>query len=196
MVNKFPIVVTEAAPDNPKDITPDWLNFSPHGIDADYNNLFVAGGSNGLHIFDRSTPFDPQWLSKLEVGSWPIDVCVEGGYAYVSDGFGGMNIVDIDPIEATHVVAIAGPPTNTYMTTVEGGYAYVAAGSGGLYIVDVDPPEAAYNVGILDTPGIANVVDVEDGYAYVADYFISGFHIIDVSDPANPINRLTLPPRQ
>jgi hypothetical protein len=41
-------------------------------------------------------------------------------------------------------------------------------------------------VGVLDTPDYATAVEIIDGFAYVAD-FNSGLRIIDVVDPADPV---------
>ncbi len=187
-VDYFTITITEAGvPTYPVDITPDHLNFSPHGIDATYDNLFVAAGPNGFHIFDRSIPYDPQWEKRLDVGEWPVNVHVDGGYAYVADGFGGLNIVDIDPVASAYQVTTVGPTTNTYSVDTQGEYAYVAASGNGMYIIDVVPPETAFTTGIIDTPGIAVDIAVEGNYAYVAEYFIGSLQVVDVSDPYDPI---------
>jgi len=64
-----PIEVTVndgSIPSNPVDVTPPWLNFSPYGICAVGGYAYIAGGANGLHIFDISDPSNPTWVNRVD----------------------------------------------------------------------------------------------------------------------------------
>ncbi|MDH6098425.1 hypothetical protein NWP21_06125 [Anabaenopsis sp. FSS-46] len=112
-------------------------------------------------------------------------VQVVGNYAYIANGLGGLQIIDIsDPANPTF--------TGVYNTIgdaegvqVVGNYAYVADGSAGLQIIDISDPANPTRTGVYNTTGDAEGVQVVGNYAYVADGS-AGLQIIDISNPANP----------
>ena len=185
------VVSHEEIPNNPIDITPEYLNFSPLDVDVEGNYAYVAADYNGLHIFDITDPEHPQWISRVPLPNETTSVDVVNGYAYV--GGGGLLIIDVDPPETAYVVNTV--PLGLYNindVVVLNGYAYVAEGSDGFYIVDVDPVEDASMVSTIDTPGIAYGVDFENSYAYVADGS-EGLHIILATPPESPSIVNTVP---
>jgi hypothetical protein len=143
-------------------------------------------------------------------------VAVAGSYAYiVASGF--LVIVDISDPASPFMVGFCDTPGEAYGVAVRGGYAYVAASSGGLRIIDVSDPAIPTEVGFYityyarDVVVVANYAYVADA-AYlasrtsgrglipalerpmpailrvaVADESGSSLRIINVSDPANPV---------
>jgi hypothetical protein len=98
-------------------------------------------------------------------------------------------------------------PTNPFVTGacdvkgsrvfVDGNYAYVASRQG-MFIIDVSNPEAPFEVGHYPTQGSPTAptyeIFVVEDLAYIADG-TGGFRIVDVSDPANPVERSSLATR-
>jgi hypothetical protein len=171
----------------PVDVTPPWLNFSPEDVCADGNYAYIAGGLNGLHIFDISDPANPVWVNRVDTPGQAMAVAVSGGYAYVAYNDypqTGLQIIDIDPPESAYIVnSVETPGDNAQAVAVSGGYAYVA--TGGLQIIDIDPIESAYIVKPVLTHGDASGVAVSGGYAYVAcsTEYNSDLEIIDIDPP-------------
>ena len=191
----------DAASFNPVDITPEWLNISVRSMCVDGTYCYVAGGPNGLHIFDISDPSNPVWINKVAMPMEPggetspgeaIGVAVSGGYAYVAAGFSGLVIVDIDPPESASVVKIIPAPVVAQGVDVSDGYAFVVSGVGGLHIIDIDPPESASVVKTVDMPAIADRVAVSGGYAYVADG-LGGLQVVDIDPPDSASIVTTVP---
>ncbi len=170
------ITISEGVPDNPVDVTPPWLNFSPLDVCIDGDYAYIAGGMHGLHIFDISDPASPIWVNRIVTPGSAYGVAISGGFAYVADEDGGLQIIDIDPPESAYIVNYVDTPGYARDVAVSGGYAYVADGVD-LQIIDIDPPESAYIVNTVDTPGYAYGVAVSGGYAYVADQY-GGLRII------------------
>jgi hypothetical protein len=155
------------------------------------NFAYLANGENGLVVVDIN-PASPRYLTA--VGACPVPmiasvnrVSVSGGYAYMTDDYGGFHVVNVtDPANP----AIAGSCSlggffSTRGIFVSGSLAYVADGSNGLKIVDISNPQVPAVAGTYDTPGHAYGVFAGGGYAYVADG-ASGLHIVNVADPAHP----------
>ncbi len=191
----------DAASFNPVDITPPWLNISVRSMCVDGTLCYVAGGPNGLHIFDISDPSNPVWVNKVVMPMEPggetspgeaIGVAVSGGYAYVAAGFSGLVIVDIYPPESASVVKIISAPVVAQGVDVSDGYAFVVSGVGGLHLIDVDPPESASVVKTVDMPAIAQSVAVSGEYAYVADG-LGGLQIVDIDSPESASILTTVP---
>ncbi len=111
-----------------------------------------------------------------------LGVAVSGTTAYVADGSGGLQIIDIsDPTS----LSSADTPGDALGVAVSGTFAYVADRDSGLQIIAVSDPKKPEIIGSVDTPGYAYDVAVSGATAYVADDE-SGLQIIDVSVPANP----------
>jgi len=166
---------------NPVDVTPEWLNFSPEDVCVDGDYAYIAGGVNGLHIFDISNPSNPLWINWVDTPGQAKGVAVSGGYAYVADGWGELQIIDMDPMDSAHIVKTVDTPGIAYAVAVSGGYAYEVGWASELEIIDIDPPESAYVVKTVAIPTPGYGVAISGGYAYVANGS-KGLQIIDI-DP-------------
>ena len=178
----FNLTITQEPVPDLLDVTPPWLNFSPRGIFIDGNRAYIAGGVNGLHIFDITNSVNPVWLHRVETQDYARDVAVAGGYAYVADKSAGLQIINIDPLESAAIFKTVKTPDKAKGVAVAGGYAFIAAGKAGLVIVDTEPLDSASIVKTIDTPGKAKGVAVSGGYAYVADNE-GGLQIVDIAQP-------------
>ena len=118
------------------------------------------------------------------------DLDVEPGYAYISDQFLGLQILDIDPPESVNVVNTVPALYYAGGVDVKDGFAYVVtwdneASTSGLRIIDVDPPESAHEDKYVHLYNFSNGdVFVENGYAYVIQNEVSMLDIVDV-DPVD-----------
>jgi hypothetical protein len=109
----------------------------------------------------------------------PYAASIEGHYAYLACGGGGLQILDIsDPTNPVLINQVDTPGTGRRVAE-SAGYACVADGASGLQIIDVDPPESAHIVDSVDIPGAVDVA-VSEGYAYV----VAGtLEIVDIDPP-------------
>ena len=178
-------IVMSANPDivfNPIDVTPPWLNFSPRDIFIEGNYAYVAGGINGLHIFDVSDPLNPFWVNRIKTQNVACEVFVSNNYAYVADGSAGLQIINIEHPESAYIVKSVATPLSSLGVYVSGNYAYVVDYQSGLQIINIEQPESAYIVKFVGTPSGATGVYVSGNYAYVTDYQ-SGLQIINIDPP-------------
>jgi hypothetical protein len=175
-------------PDNPVEVTPPWLNFTPCDIQVQGNYAYVPGSENGFQIFNISDPLNPIWINNVNPPGGRGTLRVVGDYVYVA-GDKELAIVDINPPETAHTVNTAS--TSEYYISgisISDGYAYVSESSTHntycFEIIDIDPPESAHVVNTIETPYDNLGVYVSGGYAYVlGDNFDYSIQIIDISPP-------------
>lgn len=130
--------------------------------------------------------WSPVLVGSCTVSGYPIGIFISEDYAYMTDGYRGLEIINIsDPTSPTLVATYITPGDRTWSVFVTGSYAYVADGFKGLHVVDVSRPTRPTLVVSYDTPGYAYDVLVSENYAYVADAD-AGLQIFDVSNPASP----------
>jgi hypothetical protein len=167
---------------------------APHEVgyfDKPYSvlGLMVAGRyaylvdyASGLHIVNITYPNAPYETGNYFV-SFPNDVAVAGGYAYVASET-GLRVINVAkptaPFEASRYNI-----TISNAVTVVNDYAYLTNGYG-LQIVNVAKPASLFEEGYYDTPGNATGVSVAGNYAYIADGYW-GLRIVNISDPAAPL---------
>ncbi len=133
----------------------------------------------------------------LTAGLGPVDVAVQGNYAYLANGGAGFAILDIsNPTHPIRAGALHFDGVDITAVAVQGSYAYVVGGYGhGFWTVDVSNPHAPKQTGFLPIagssqwhPGLA----IDNNRAYVA-LDNSGVVAIDISNPAAPSGLATYP---
>src|SRR5258707_629423 len=110
--------------------------------------------------------FISQWLRDPPGETYAVQI--SGNYAYLANGSGGLQIMDISNF--TNLVRLGGTATavGANAITLRGNYAYVCGGVG-LVIVDISSPAKPRQVGQCATPDYAVGVALLGDYAYVAD---------------------------
>src|SRR5262249_11126662 len=119
------------------------------------------------------------------------DVRVYGNLAYVADGAGGLQIVDVSLANTPRLVGALGNIGTAHGVDVAGGFALVAAGSG-LRVISVTDPAHPAAVGFVTLPGDAQDVVARGTFAYVADA-TGSLQVVDFSTPAAPKAVATTP---
>jgi hypothetical protein len=182
---------------------------TPFGVGSTYmgraSDVAVAGSyafvtdvddstGSGLRVVNVSNPAIPSEVGFYDTPGDPMGVAVEGGYAYVADGYeGGLGLIDINDPTNPSEVSFYYAPGDAWGVAVEGEYAYVTEGRGGrLGVIDVSDPAHSVGVGFTTIAESNSVVAesyqvaVAGGYAYVAAGS-HGLRVIDVNSPPNPI---------
>lgn len=116
------------------------------------------------------------------------DIVIVAPYAYVAEGRGAFEVVDIADPSSPVIVGSVETPGGTkggWAVAVKDGHAYVADGPAGLQVIDISNPGSPKLVGGVDTPGSALGIAVTGDYAYVADG--DDVQIVDISVPAQPV---------
>jgi hypothetical protein len=115
------------------------------------------------------------------------EMIVEGDYAFLSNsGSGnGLTIVDIADPTAPQIASTLFSGTPVYGLCLRGQYAFLAGGGSDLRVVDIGNPSGPMVIGSLSLTGTPRGVAVMGSYAYLTS--TSGAYIINISDPANPL---------
>lgn len=158
---------------------------------------YVAATSSGLLIYNVSNPVNPIEVGQCVVtnnslyggrNSESVGVKVQGDYAYVSDGAGGLTIINVfDPTSPYKVSNIGGEHVITYRLDVSGNYCYVAAVES-LWVVNVINPETPSVIGRIGWETVSGwyngrAVRVLGDYAYLS----MTVRVVNILNPANPI---------
>ena len=104
---------------------------------------------------------------------------------YVLERSGWLRVLDLSEPSSPVQTALVFAAEDGADLCFEGPYLYAAHGFDGLRVYDtsVTPPVA---IGSYPYTGYSNAVAADGNYAYLTEYY-SGLHIIDVSDPSNPV---------
>lgn len=157
-------------------------------------DLFVSGttawvseGRMGLFTMDLSHPDDETVYSSLAVTTGSNLVEARGNYAYVDDGFVGLNIVNVmDPDFPSTVGTI--PHVYVYDFALTGDYAVLADAYSDVQIWDISDPRAPTRESAIDTERRC--------LAVYGDYLLVGYNtftptfglrVFNMIDPENPV---------
>lgn len=159
------------------------------------NDLLIAGSSRGagglpsetglpLQLFDLSVPNEPRlrgWFTAAAGGL--TGAATDGRFAYVADP-PLMRVVDLRSHPPRQVASIAyNDPSDRIR--IFGQWAIVY-GRLAAHIIDIREPLAPRYAGVFDTQG-----NVPSRVAFAGEYLLeanqaSGFHVLDLTDPARP----------
>lgn len=191
-------VVDFSNPDNPtlKAHKLGWFNGAVPGVDYCFaqaldiegNYLYVIDympfedeDTKGIYIFDISNPENPVFIKRFaEINSKCNDVSVEGNYAYLADGLGGVEVVNVADPNNPYIAGYVYTPDGSTAIEAAGNYAYVANYIlGGVQMVDISFPANPFISGFYKPSGVfALGVSVQGSHIYIADG-IAGFQIYD-----------------
>ena len=146
-----------------------------------YNDRIYLGGGNGLHLYDASDVFNPEYIAT--VGTDVVsEIEVYSDIVYLLT-YGTLKIIDISRLRDPVILQTSSGNYNGICLD----YPYLYAVSGtGLKIFDVSDPSSVTVSGSLSLTlnNTAGDIAVEGDFAYISSY---GFYSIDISDPSSPI---------
>ena len=148
----------------------------------------IADLMRGLRLVDISNLATPFEIGFYEPSPRTFGVATAGNITYMSGGQSGLRIVDTsNPTNPTEVGSHPGLLGWSNDVAVVGNTVYLADGLfsfGGLSIIDASTPHRPKLLGSVDL-GKTKHVTVQGKYAYL---LVEGkLHIVNVSDPGNPI---------
>jgi hypothetical protein len=160
------------------------LRASGNAITLAVRDPFVyLGFDSGVDIINADNPAQPYIISSLGNINYPMNITLDGNYAYIASLGSGLQVFDIsDPYNPVLAGRLNIPDTCRH-TAIEGHYAYLADNN--LRLINVEDPSQPYHCGSYYTNGI-----IEDVYMYGGYCLIKingqGLRFIDMSDPIRP----------
>ncbi len=131
---------------------------------------------------------DPYYDSgdDINLPGSPLDIDIEGNYAYVAMGNGGLAIVDMSDPFSPVTTTVFDPAYNVSVITVVGEYVYVGNNGTVFAILDVSNPyEVKELSSVTVQDAIIKEVLVQGAYAYLGGG-VSDIYVMDISDPTDP----------
>jgi len=101
------------------------------GVDGQGSYAYVAAGSGGLYIINRSA----RQIGQYNTPGYARGVAVAGNYAYVADGSSGLRVIEVADRYNPTEVGFYDTDGYAYDVAVDGDYIYVADGDEGLVIL-------------------------------------------------------------
>ncbi|MHA1198915.1 MAG: LVIVD repeat-containing protein [Candidatus Heimdallarchaeaceae archaeon] len=155
-----------------------------------FQTLFQLFILLGLLIFTQLASAENSEVTLTEIGKVEIpgilfDVDIENDLAYVAEySSNKFHIIDISnpisPIELGNFTV-----NLPHYIDVSNGIAYISAWTDGVQIYNVSNPTSSYKISDF-LPGIVGSLIVSENLLFVgSDY---GFNILDISNPATPLN--------
>jgi hypothetical protein len=169
-----------------------------------------------LHVIDVTVPTSPRRVGLYEGTYYPKSITIWGRYAYVAKHIemqgtkgGELEVIDVGNPANPHHVAAFNTGGSARKVVVAGNHAYVSShtyfssssselnDSAALQIFELGDPVHLQRVSRFDLgESVAGGVAISGNHAYiVANY--SYVHVIDISNPANPmaVGSYAPPPR-
>ena len=181
----FPVLILAGNADGqiPHSYQEDFTTFSYRDIVHTTAWWDVAAGELKMY------PYEISAVDSLDPGNLARKIAIAGDYAYLANGGGGIEVIDISDPENISSAGTFSPIAfgSAYSLIIAGDYAFVADGSAGLTVVDISNPTSPTLAGNCDTPGYAKEIAVAGNYAYIADDD-EGLRVIDISNPLLPVS--------
>ena len=177
--------------------------YVPPGVSADRVALadqyaYTVDDSGGFTVIDVTNPVAPVGVGSL-AEDWQLkDLDAADGYVYLASSFPKLRILDVTQPATPAEVGQAFPDLYSYDVAVAGTYLYLVD-SYGLHVMDVTDRQNPLEVGSVQLFWASETLEgrsivVDGGYAYVAEAashwrtgLAGGLRIIDISDPAAPV---------
>ncbi|MBN1872853.1 MAG: carboxypeptidase regulatory-like domain-containing protein [Anaerolineae bacterium] len=146
-----------------------------------YLNTNEAGAGE-IRFVDLSTPANPQSIGQYDYDA--SDIAISGDYAYL--GGSGLRIINVADLSAPTLIGEYLGSDTIFSVAVSGDYAYI--GDYRLQIINVTDPANPTLTGSLSigSGNMVNDIEIAGSYAYLA-VGGSGFYVVDISDPQNPV---------
>lgn len=161
---------------------------------------FTEGFSN--NTYEKTGVTTADWnTTSAELRLWPFEstlkgvadtpgnaarsIAMAGSYAYVADGYYGIQVIDVSSPVTPVVVGTINTPGYVYQIFIDGNYVYVADHSGGLRVLDISDPVLPVEVASLSLPEVSLGITVKGNYAYLGNGG-GGLAVVDITDPLNP----------
>ncbi len=126
--------------------------------------VFMNDASTNLIILNASNPSNPTLIGSAMVTGDSRRVDVDGEFAYVAAGNGGLQIVNITNQASPSVVGTFSSP-NAQHLSISNGIAYLADHTNGLYILNVSDPTSPQQIS-LDT-NFKNSVEAKEDLLFI-----------------------------
>ncbi|MFZ9854243.1 MAG: immunoglobulin domain-containing protein [Limisphaerales bacterium] len=127
-------------------------------------------------------------LAVVDTPGAPMDIVVRDGFAFVADGPGGFQIIDVrNPLQPVIVGSL--PPigsTGPEHVAVQGQYAFLGEETRGLRIVDISNLSTPKDVTVFPSQNWVIGLALSGNRVFLTEYQY-GLEIVDITNPTQPV---------
>ena len=154
---------------------------------------YIADGTNGLVIMNISNPLSPTIVGTVDTPGDAVDVFVSGNFAYIADSNSGLSIANVTNPAAPILVSTTSTGGLARGVAVRDNIAVVVSDtSNTLRTFNVVNPSSPVALGSVNLTGSLKDVALSGTLAAVAA-LTGGTHFVDLTNPATPTLRGTVP---
>ena len=154
---------------------------------------YLTAWDKGLQVIEIGRRANPSQTGRYDSEGEALGVTVSGNYAYLADERNGLLLIDVSNPSNAKPVGRYYESWETVAVQVSGNYAYAAENLylingivwSRLAVINIHEPTLPQRSGDWVTDWYATDVAVSGNYAYLL-VPITGLHVIDVSNPAQP----------
>lgn len=185
--NNFGVAIYDISnPNAPSRLSEFSLGGPAGGIAIAGDILYVAGFARGLVIANISdSPTSPIILAEHTASDYITKVCVIGNYAYITSGFGVVQVLDISNPNNPDLLDELTLSGLTLGMAVQGSTIYVAQPESGLKIIDASDKNSLQFHSTVSLTSDARDIHIQGDLLYLARGS-SGVDILNISSPSNP----------
>jgi len=178
---------------------------SAYSIYVKYNLAFIPFidspfDSSGLTIIDVENPNNPVPVSKLNVKGRPLDILVQGDYAYIANGESAFEIIDISDPANPYINSRMDVEGNPYSIAKKDSFVFLAAGYS-IELINVLNVKDATILKLFESSDFSKTLsysiyieslDISDNFLFVSLNSFGNMNEpsylskIDISDPLKP----------
>ena len=130
-------------PTGPVEIEHAPYQFSAYGVTTSGNGddarVYLSAGVEGLQLFETSPTM--RLIGSYDTPGFSMQTAVDGNFAYIADGTGGLRLVDVSDPSQPQEVASFDTAGSAVEVVLDNGKIYIADGEGGLLIFELVKPK-------------------------------------------------------
>lgn len=154
---------------------------------------YIAGGSDGVLIYDVGMPADPQLLSRYATAQPVLGLDLAGSRLYAAAGTAGLLVLDVSDLEGPALVGTYPTPNNrgSHDVAVDEDIAYVLFNEPLLQVLDVSQPTAIDRIGQIALQSTTVELARSGSLLYVTE--LDRVELVDARNAAEPVVAATIP---
>jgi hypothetical protein len=160
---------------------------SVYGVTLQDHLAFVAGGVDGVAIFDVVDPAAPRRVAVISTTpGFARGVALNHSQAIVTTGDRGLLVLDVSDLQRPRVLSALDTRGDTWDVITDDDQAFVVDQNAGLLIVDVSVPDQPHVQARLEFPGPTTGLGLARDVAYVLSLTgrLRAYSVADVRQPA------------
>jgi hypothetical protein len=167
-------IITAADPFHPRQLTSRSIGSFPTCIGANSDFAVVGAGYEEpyigeVQIYDIQDIASPVLRGICEIPEWPHSIFIDSYYAFVADGFSGLEIIDFSNAQDPVIIGCYDTQGIAYDVAIMDNYAVIADDTAGIQILNIENPYLPIYVQSYSIPEHTLDVYVKEDYIFASN---------------------------